>query len=174
MIGIYLAAYKAKHENVNLIYQDINEDRDIGGDMMEIDLSKYDYIIATPPCNYYSRANYRRETSEYAQKTKHLLPAILKKLCKIDKPWIVENVRNSRIFNKMKLYDLPCFIYIIGRHTYWTNILMMSDIEQTQDFKIHGKWIGNKTNEKNTRQGGDNVQKVIDIWLETIGAKYKN
>lgn len=71
---IYLAAFKAHHPNWNMVYQDINGKRDIAGDMLEIDLTPYDVIIATPPCNYYSRANYRRETSEYSQKTKHLLP----------------------------------------------------------------------------------------------------
>lgn len=29
---IYLAAYKAEHPNWNIIYQDINGKRDIGGD----------------------------------------------------------------------------------------------------------------------------------------------
>lgn len=168
--GIYLAAYKAKHENADIIYQDINGKRDLDGNMLEIDISKYDYIIATPPCNYYSRCNYRRETSKYAQQTKQLLPEILKKLIKIDKPWIVENVRNSKIYQKMKLYDIPCFIYIIGRHTYWTNILMPTDIEQRQDFKNGGYVI--KYNDMNNRehQGGYNVHNVIETFLNVIGA----
>lgn len=174
MKGIYLAAYKAKHEKVNLVYQDINGKRDIPGDMLKIDLEPYDYIIATPPCNYYSRANYRRETSKYAQATKHLLPEILKKLVKQNKPFIVENVRNSRIFQEIGLYELPCFIYIIGRHTYWTNIFMFTDIEQKQDFIQHGKYIGNKsgkTQDDDTREGGENVKKVIDVFLDIIGAR---
>ena len=76
---LYLAAFKANHPNWNITYQDINGNRDIDGDMMDVDLNPYDVIIATPPCNYYSRANYRRETSDYSQATKHLLPSILKK-----------------------------------------------------------------------------------------------
>ena len=51
--------------------------------MMEIDLSPYDVIIATPPCNYYSRANYRRETSEYSQMTKTFTSKYIKKIDKI-------------------------------------------------------------------------------------------
>ena len=42
MNGIYLASYKALHENHNIVYQDINGQRDIGGDMMDIDLSPYE------------------------------------------------------------------------------------------------------------------------------------
>ena len=73
MKGIYLASYKANHPNHDIVYQDINGERDIDGDMMEIDLTPYDFIIATPPCNWWSRANYRRNTSLYALTTKHLL-----------------------------------------------------------------------------------------------------
>ena len=55
MKGIYLAAFKAYHPNYDIVYQDINGKRDIGGDMMDVDLTQFDFIIATPPCNYYSR-----------------------------------------------------------------------------------------------------------------------
>lgn len=170
MKGIYLAAFMASHPNYDIVYQDINGKRDIGGDMMDIDLTPYDFIIATPPCNYYSRCNYRRETSLYSQMTKHLLPSIIDKLCKQDKPFIVENVRNSTLFEKLGLYDKPCFIYIIGRHTYWTNIMFSCDIEQRQDFKHGGKvirygiqFIGSKD-----RQGGWNVHNVMEVFLDTI------
>ena len=95
MKGIYLASFKALHENHNIIYQDINGERDIGGDMMNVDLTPYDYIIATPPCNWWSRANYRRDSSQYALETKHLLIDILDKLVKLGKPFIVENVKKT-------------------------------------------------------------------------------
>ena len=170
-IGIYLASYKALHPNYNIIYQDINGKRDLSGDMLNIDLTPYDYIIATPPCNYYSRCNYRRETSKYSQETKHLLPEIIEKLCKLEKPFIVENVRNSVLFNKLGLYDKPCFIYIIGRHTYWTNIIMTTDIEQKQDLVQHGIYIGNKDKKddaENTREGGWNVKQVIELFMESV------
>ena len=100
MRGIYLASFKALHEDYDIVYQDIIGHRDIGGDMMDVDLTPYDYIIATPPCNWWSRANYRRNSSEYALKTKHLLIDILHKLANQDKPFIVENVRNEVQFKK--------------------------------------------------------------------------
>lgn len=101
MKGIYLGAYKALHESYDIDYQDINGLRDIGGDMLTINLEKYDFIIATPPCNWWSRANYRRETSEYSIRTKLLLPCILFKLTLLGKPFIIENVLNKNNFMNM-------------------------------------------------------------------------
>lgn len=160
MKGIYLASYKALHSDHNLIYQDINGKRDISGDMMNVDLTPYDYIIATPPCNWWARCNWRRDKSEYSLKTKHLLIDILKKLCKQDKPFIVENVRNDNQFKLHGLFDLPCHIYKIGQHTYWTNVLISMDIEQKHQNK---QYIS-----KNQRQGGYNVHQVIEQFIRTI------
>lgn len=158
---IYLGAYKANHPNYDIVYQDINGKRDLAGDMLEIDLTPYDVIIATPPCNYWSRANYRRETSTYSQKTKHLLPAIIDKCISLGKPFIIENVRNRRLFNLYDLFNKNCFIYEIGRHTYWTNIAFnTTNIEQKPD-NIHN--ISSKD-----RQGGDNVHNVIEYWLKEL------
>lgn len=193
MIGIYLGAFTAKHENYKIVYQDINGKRDIGGDMLDIDLTKYDFIIATPPCNYWSRANYRRETSEYAQKTKHLLGDIIDKLIRLNKPFIVENVRNKNLFIKNGLYNKNCLIYEHGRHTYWTNIQFdIKDIPQVQDYykqnkratKLYGYgWYitpngiptrtagQKKTNLNNNIQGGSNVHNVIERWLEKINER---
>jgi site-specific DNA-cytosine methylase len=157
MKGIYLASFQANHNDYNIIYQDINGKRDISGDMLDVNLEKYDFIIATPPCNYYSRANHRRETSEYSQKTKHLLPDILNKLVKLNKPFIVENVIN---YNLMKNFYDQVFVYEIGRHTYWTNIMFDYKVKQLSD-NVQYK-------SKNNRQGGQNVHNVIDYWLEVL------
>ena len=169
MKGIYLAAFRAEHPNYNIIYQDINGKRDIGGDMMEVDLTSYDFIIATPPCNWWSRANYRRDRSPYALQTKHLLPDIIKKLCEQDKPFIVENVKNKLRFGEYGLFDVPCYVYFVGRHTYWSNVLMdLSDIHQEPDFghNVNGNVI--LINKDGHREGGKNVHEVIERFLETI------
>ena len=95
MKGIYLAACKARHPNYDIVYQDIDKKYkcELEGDMLEIDLSPYDFIIATPPCNWWSQANPYYWRSEYALKTRHLLPLILIKLGKQNKPFLVENVK---------------------------------------------------------------------------------
>lgn len=159
---IYLAAYKAYHPNYDMVYQDINGLRDIDGDMMDVNLDSYDIIIATPPCNYWSRANNRRETSEYSQKTKHLLPEILKKLCNQEKPFIVENVINAALMNQNNLFNFPCFIYTHGRHTYWTNFPFNPSLIN-QNLRENIKFLSKKD-----RQGGENVHNVIEYWLELV------
>lgn len=160
MKGIYLGAFQALHVLYDLDYQDINGKRDIPGDMLDIDLSKYDFIICTPPCNYYSRANWRRDVSEYSLKTKHLLPTMLIRLAYQDKPFIVENVQNARLFNELGLFDLPCFIYMLGGHTYWTNVMLSLDIIQRDQNK---QYIS-----RSARQGGFNVHQVIEAFLYNI------
>lgn len=169
MKGIYLASYTAYHENHDIVYQDILGNRDIGGDMMDVDLSPYDYIIATPPCNYWSRANYRRESSEYALKTKHLLIDILNKLCNQSKPFIVENVLNSKLFKLYGLYNLPCYIHKVGRHTYWTNIKIdfSSIVQKAKTIKRDGKtiYLSSQNLPRNKRQGGEEVHEVIEYWI---------
>ncbi len=167
--GIYLGAFKANHPGYDIVYQDINNKRDIGGDMLSIDLSQYDYIIATPPCNYYSRANYRRNCSKYSLATKDLLPCIIEKLCILNKPFIVENVRNDPLFKKNGLYNYPCYIYKIGRHTYWTNVKFgIADIEQRQDFHSKGYVIKYDDMNNLEHQGGFNVHNVIERWLNQV------
>lgn len=190
MKGIYLAAYKAYHPNYDLDYNDIkktSEHINIIDDMLNVDLDKYDFIIATPPCNYYSKLNRFRDTAAYSQKTKHLLPDIISKLSKLGKPFIVENVR-SHIINKLiqDQKDFNGFIYQHGRHTYWTNIMFnIESVKQITDIKSkyprakgHYGWFvkpdGTLTRENgkikvsDNIQGGINVHNVIEYWLEII------
>lgn len=163
MKGIYLASGNAHHPNHDLVYQDINGKRDIGGDMLEIDLSPYDYIVATPPCNYWSRANYRRETSEYSQKTKHLLPETIDKLLELGKPFLVENVKNKVLYNKHGLLDKDCRIYFVGRHTFWTNVDMDDVIH---DIKIEPFDVENKSRKQ--RQGDKTVHDFVELFINKV------
>lgn len=169
MKGIYLGAYRAYHPKYNIIYQDINGKRDLSGDMMDIDLSGYDFIIATPPCNYWSIARGKR-CSQYSLDTKHLLPDIIEKLVKLGKPFIVENVINKkRMAAEGVLPRNDCFVKFIGRHTYFTNIdFNESGIEQRQDFRHHGKTIKYEDMKDKDHQGGFNVFNVIERFLEEI------
>lgn len=166
---IYLAAGKGKIEipGTSVTYQDKIIKRDLSGCMLEIDLSSYDVIIATPPCNYWSRAhgkNINREKSEISQATKHLLPDILDKLSKQTKPYIVENVINKNLMRDI-INNFNGFYYEIGRHSYFTNIAFNGKyIKQTTDFSSGGTYIG----KKGQRQGGENVKNVLEYWLKTF------
>ena len=162
---LYLAA---GHGQLNtqhqVVYQDLIVKRDLGGDMLDVDLSDYDLIIATPPCNYYSRANYRRETSDYSNKTKHLLPGIITKLENIDVPVIIENVINKKRMSFI-LQKTSLFYNEVGRHCYFTNRLVdFSGIPQKYAFEYGGKSIQNMSN--SARQGGKNVQLVLEHYIE--------
>ena len=151
MKGIYLAACKARHLKHNIIYQDIDPKYkcDIGGDMLKVKLNDYDYIIATPPCNWWSKANPYYKTSKYALETKHLLPCIIKKLSKQNKPFIIENVKNKKRFKENGIFDLiidnNLYYCFIGRHIYISNIpqIVLIDVPQQQDFKYGGIRINN-------------------------------
>jgi site-specific DNA-cytosine methylase len=176
---LYLAAFKAYHPQWSITYQDINGKRDIDGCMLEVDITPYDVIIATPPCNYYSRANYRRLESDYSQKTKHLLPSIVFKLQSQDKPYIIENVINVKLMKGI-IKNFKGYYYEIGRHSYFTNIpFNMSNIKQETDiiYKIikSGKNKGHKGDftPRSKRQGGDNVNQVIEHWLTIVKEEYK-
>lgn len=158
--GIYLCAYKAEHPGHDIVYQDLIEPRDIGGDCLDTPLKQYDYVICTPPCNWWWRANYRRDASEYALKTRHLLPCMLLKLLSCGKPFIVENVRNDKKFYEYGLFNLPLHIYRIGRHTYWTNIPLSYYFRQSPEDIAH-------TNPKD-REGGQSVHDVIEVFIQGV------
>lgn len=168
--GIYLAACKARHPNHNIIYQDIDPkfECDLKGDMLKVDLTNYDYIIATPPCNYWSKANPYYWHSEYAWKTINLLPLTLIKLAKSGKPFIVENIINRTRFKAYNIYRLAERLQIkvieVGRHTYFTNKPFNLNCDQQQDFVYGGKRINND----GYNQGGKNVHKVIEKWLTKL------
>lgn len=169
MKGIYLAAGKAYHPNHDIVYQDISVKRDLPGDMMEVDLSPYDYIIASPPCNYWSRARGNR-ISTYSLKTKHLLPDIINKLVSLGKPFIVENVKNDvRMYSEGILPRNDCFVHYHGRHIYFTNILIdFSCIPQRHDFTHHGWVIKYDDMDSKYHQGGFNVHNVIEHFIDNV------
>lgn len=136
---IYLASGKAKLEYPYVIYNDLYEDSDLKVDMLQVDLTDYDIILASPPCNYYSKARGNKKPSRYAEETKHLLPDIIEKCIDLGKPFIIENVRNKPLFKKLGYFTYPCYIYFHGRHTYWTNVMInFSHIPQTFDFSCGG------------------------------------
>lgn len=164
---IYLASGRAILNHENVTYNDLKEKRDLQCDMLSVDLSNYDVLIATPPCNFYSHARGNNPPSEYAKNTKHLLPTIIEKFIRTGKPFIVENVRNAPLFKKLRFYDFNCFVYTHGRHTYWTNIpINMETIPQEFDFKNISGYGAVRL--KSYVQGGRNVNDVFDYWLDVV------
>lgn len=172
MRGIYLAACKARHPNYDIVYQDIDTKYkcDLNGDMLKTDISGYDFIIATPPCNYWSRANPYYKTSNYSAITRHLLPDTIEMLGCQKKPFIIENVINRKRMTEHGIFDIiekyKLYVYYIGRHMYISNIFTpdILGVPQIQDFKYGGI----RVNKDGYNQGGTNVHNVIEKWLEII------
>ena len=166
---IYLASHTAKLKRNNVVYNDIKGDVDIISDMLGVNLEPYDILIATPPCNYYSRANYRRDTSKYSQETKHLLPDILKKFYKTKKPFIVENVINKVLMRDIiDNHILNGYFYKEhGRHSYF----MSHDIDFSHLHQVSDN-VQNKS--RNIRQGGYNVNIVLDYCIDCIEKELEN
>jgi len=159
MLGLYMCARKHRIPGYNIIYNDIvdYEGIDLCCDCLNINLEPYDFIIATPPCNYYSRANYRRQTSEVAQRTKHILPKLIEKLSQLNKPFIIENVCNSSLLPKSKLFEFE-----FGQHHFYTNVFMLIP-HNSYAIRQNKQYIS-----RNKRDGNYNVDLVIKYFLEAI------
>lgn len=159
MKGVYLASRKHRLADYDIVYNDIVNYKgiDLLCDMLEVNINDYDFVIATPPCNYYSRANWRRAVSPVAQETKHLLPSILKKLEGYTKPFIVENVCNSTLLPRTKFYEFD-----FGEHHFYTNVFML----------VPDKSFAVKQNKQNVcrskRDGNYNVDLIIKLFLSII------
>lgn len=167
---IYLAAGKAKLNFDNVVYNDYEIERDINKDMMEVDLTDYDLIVATPPCNYWSRANCNIN-SAYSQKTKHLLPFIIWKCIATGKPFIVENVINKRRMYFIEEVKKYCYYKEHGRHSYFmSHDIDISSVPQIQDFKYGGYFI----NKGDNKQGGSNVNNVIEKYINEVKELLEN
>lgn len=169
MKGVYLFCGRARHFDYDIDYVDIDSHfGDIVCDALDVDLSKYDYVIATPPCNWWSRANPYYKSSEYSLNTKHLLPDIIRKLGSLDKPFLIENVINKKRMSENGVFTLAnsfgMFCQFVGRHTYWTSFVYDLSCPQHQDFRYGGRRI----NQDGHNQGGSNVHNVVEKWLKYV------
>lgn len=161
MKGIYLCARKHRLSGYSLDYNDVVYYPGITllCSCEDVDLASYDYIIATPPCNYYSKANYRREISKVALETKHLLPYCLDVCRRSGKPFIIENVENSSLLPKAD--DL--YVFTFGKHTFYTNVFFLVPLgSEVSQYKANVC--------RNKRDDNFNVDLIIRIFLETIQA----
>lgn len=162
MKGIYICARKHRLFGYDIDYNDIEafDGINLCMDAYNIDdkmLEKYDFIIATPPCNYYSRANYRREISTVAQITKNLLPHCIGLCLRSGKPFIIENVCNDTLLPKA-----DCFMFDFGQHTFYTNVFM-PQFDKRLAVRQNKQHIS-----RNKRDGNANVDLVIRTFLEVI------
>lgn len=167
MKGLYLCAREHRLPGFNIDYNDIEFYPGLKFlcDMRELIknnslISGYDFFICTPPCNYYSRANYRRESSKVAQKTKDLLPLCIDFCLRLGKPFIIENVCNSTLLP----YTNKCYIFDFGNHTFYTNIFMLVP-DKSFAVKQNKQYVS-----RCKRDNNYNVDLIIKLFLESINA----
>lgn len=161
--GVYLCSREHRIPGYDIDYNDVvyRYQVDICCSCECINLGAYDYIIATPPCNFWSRANWRRYTSDVARLTKHLLPYCLSACLRIGKPFLIENVRSDNLFKEFDDLSLQCYVYKFGNHTFWTNIEL--DLSDLIPIRQNKQYLSRKQRDNNY-----NVHIVIIRFLETI------
>lgn len=179
---LYGCCFKADLHLPGITYVDIipnlkksNNCAYICSDIYDVNFNKFDVLILTPPCNYYSKCNYRRDVSQYALATKNLLKFCIIAAVFSGKPFLIENVRNSVIFKQEHIYEicdvLGVLVYTYGRHTYFTNRLIdFTNVPQRQDFTNGGYVIKyDDMHNKEDHQGGFNVNNCIHHFLYSMG-----
>lgn len=150
-----LYLFSGTHEipNYDIEYVDLLNGKDVNNYWDK--LNEYDLILASPPCNYWSRANYRRETSKYAQVTKHLLPLTIQKLKESGKPFIVENVINEPLIKPLQ-YGVNYFKN--NRHGFWTNTNFVFKGEVQKQGKIQ--------NISNRKRQGLGMREIFEQFIK--------
>ena len=122
-------------------------------------ITNFDGLIFTPPCNYYSRANWRRNTSKVALETKDILPSVLNFVHIQGMPFLVENVQNAPVFKDWYPYTQ----FTLGGHTFWSNVVDRSDFIGYECPKQNKQFVN-----RNKRDGNDVVNHVICIFLQKL------
>lgn len=165
MKGVYLCAREHRILGYDIDYNDVvpYEGINLYCSCEDVDLTKYDFIIATPPCNYWSHANFRRDTSIVALNTKKLLPYCLKACLQSGKLFIVENVCNEPLMKEHfgDLYN-QCWCFQFGNHTFWSNIFFF--VPNDEEAKYQNKQ--NVTRSK--RDNNFNVDLIIKCFLKEV------
>ncbi|MCL2621422.1 MAG: hypothetical protein FWD32_00070 [Firmicutes bacterium] len=167
---IYLASGYAKLKEFGVIYNDLIIPRENRQCMLEVDLSDYDILIATPPCNFYSYARGAKLPSKYALETAHLLLEIIIKFHGTGKPFIVENVTNRTAldFIWVMAAELGLYRFKHARHTYTTNVRFdISGVPKEFDFCKGGYFV----NPFGNRQGGNQVSAILDLFVKAAKSK---
>lgn len=129
-MGLHNAGFEV--EGVDIVRQKNYPFKFHQADALDFDLSGYDFIWASPPCQRFS------EQTNKAHRGNHpnLIPEIRRRLRATSKPYIIENVEGARfeLINPIKLcgtmFGLPIY-----RHRYFeSNALPFSLLPPCQHF----------------------------------------
>jgi hypothetical protein len=78
----------------------------------------------------------------------------------INKPYIVENVRNPNLMQKI-IQEFNGYIYTVGSHTYFTNVFFAPNTVYQEKYIIQNI-------SKKKREGGKNVNTVFELFITTV------
>lgn len=107
----------------------------IQGDAMDADLSGYDFVWASPPCQAFTMANHKDRTDGRAVHP-NLIPAVRSMLREL--PHIIENVPGAPLENPSLLCGVMFGLGVFRHRIFESNYLLL-----TEDHPRHtGKMIG--------------------------------
>jgi DNA (cytosine-5)-methyltransferase 1 len=119
-LGYHLAGFEVT--GVDLEEFDVYPFEFFKADAMEFDLSGYDAIHASPPCQNYSRATKHLSTKEH----KSLIPEVRKMLNASGVPYVIENVPGAPLINPLILCGTMLGLRIYRHRMFESNINLSS------------------------------------------------
>ncbi len=131
-MGLHQAFPDAEIFGVDKDYQKNYPFNFIQADAMTFDLNGYDFIWASPPCQFYSNLT----PQEHKSKHPALIGSVRKRLQKTKSIWIIENVNGAKkhLYNPIMLCGTQ-FGLNTHRHRYfespWLDIVMMPSCDKS-------------------------------------------
>lgn len=125
----------------------------IQGDALEADLSGFDFVWASPPCQRYTMA---QNAAKNAEAHPDLVPAVREKLEAWGGPWIIENVVGAPLRNPVMLCGLSFGLNVKRHRLFESNHFLLSPEcgDHKQDYYVifghevrnrrHGQAAGRK------------------------------
>jgi DNA (cytosine-5)-methyltransferase 1 len=93
------------------------------GNALEADLTGFDAVWASPPCQRYTMA---QNASKNRDSHPDLIPAVREKLIKWGGPYIIENVVGSPLLNPVMLCGLALGVNVKRHRLFESNMFLMS------------------------------------------------
>lgn len=109
------------------------------GDAMEADLTGFDFVWASPPCQRYSRMQNIRKNAE---RHPDLVGPVRDKLAKWGGPWIVENVMTAPLVSPIMLCGTMFGLRIIKHRLFESNLALVAPTAKCDHRDVFDPWHG--------------------------------
>lgn len=149
--------------------------RFIQGDALQADLSGFDFVWASPPCQRYTRA---QNASKNRAAHPDLIASVRDKLGRWGGPWIMENVVGAPLINPTTLCGLAFGLMVKRHRLFESNIMLLAPPCPSHDqdyYVIFGHECRNRVrmgeDPKGTRCGRRNN---IEVGRKAMGIDWMN